>query len=59
VEKERIYVSALSIRKLSPYLEVGYGFTNRLFSMGIFCGGSLHRFEGVGIKWGFELFNNW
>ena len=59
VEKERIYVSALSIRKLSPYLEVGYGFTNRLFSIGIFCGGSSHRFEGVGIKWGFELFNNW
>lgn len=59
VEKERIYVSALSIRKLCPYMEAGYGFTNRVFSMGIFCGWSLQHFEGVGIKMGFELFNNW
>lgn len=59
VEKERIYVSALSIQKITPYVEVGYGFTNRLFSMGIFCGCSHHHFEGFGVKWGFELFNNW
>jgi hypothetical protein len=59
VEKERIYISALSIRKLTPYVEIGYGFTNRLFSMGIFCGRSAHHFEGFGVKWGFELFNNW
>ena len=59
VEKERIYISALSVRKYTPYFEAGYGFTNRLFSIGIFGGWSPRHFEGVGVKFGFELFNNW
>lgn len=59
VEKERIYASALIVRKLYPYVECGYGFTNRVFSMGIFLGASNHHFEGVGLKLGLELFDNW
>jgi hypothetical protein len=59
VERERIYVSALAVKMLYPYIEAGYGFTNRAFSMGIFTGFSPKYFEGVGIKFGFELFNNW
>lgn len=59
IEKERIYISALAVRKLFPYVEAGYGFTNRVFSMGIFTGFSPSRFEGVGLKFGFELFNNY
>ena len=34
IEMERIYVSALSVKSLHPYLECGYGFTTRLFSVG-------------------------
>ena len=59
VEKERIYLSALAVRGLLPYVEAGYGFTNRAFSMGIFTGWSKYGFEGVGMKFGFELFNNY
>ncbi len=59
IEKERIYISALAVRKLFPYVEAGYGFTNRVFSMGIFTGFSPSHFEGVGLKFGFELFNNY
>jgi len=59
VEKERIYVSTLAVQKLWPYMEVGYGFVNRVISAGAFSGFSRNRFEGFGVKIGFELFNNW
>lgn len=59
IEKERIYFSALSVRKLYPYIELGYGFTNRIFSMGVFTGFSNRHYEGVGFKFGLELFDNW
>ena len=59
IEKERIYMSALAVNRMLPYIEVGYGFTNRVFSMGIFTGLSPRHFEGVGLKFGFELFNNY
>lgn len=59
VQKERLYLSALAIRHYSPYIECGYGFTNSVFSMGIFTGFSPRRFEGIGFKFGLELFENW
>lgn len=59
IEKERVYVSALAVNRMLPYIEVGYGFTNRVFSMGIFMGFSPRHCEGVGLKFGFELFNNY
>ena len=59
IEEERVYLSALAVSRMFPYIEVGYGFTNRVFSMGIFTGFSPHNFEGVGLKFGFELFNNY
>jgi hypothetical protein len=59
LEKERVYVSALAVENLKPYVEVGYGFTNRAFSVGFFTGWSSHHFEGVGARISLELFNNW
>ena len=59
VEKERIYFSMLAVEKLWPYMEIGYGFVNRVFSIGAFGGISRHRFEGFGMKVGLELFNKW
>ena len=59
VETERIYVSALSVKHLSPYTEYGYGFTNRVFSMGIFASMHNTKFAGMGVKFGFELFSQW
>ncbi len=59
VETEMIYVSMLSIQHTHLYSEVGYGFTNRYFSAGIF--GSLlnHKFQGFGCKFTIELFKRW
>lgn len=59
IEKERVYMSILGVKYLFPYAEVGYSFTNRLFSMAVFTGFSRRRYEGIGIKFGFELFKGW
>lgn len=59
IQKERIYLSALAIRHYFPYLECGYGFTNNIFSVGFFTGFTTKHFEGVGFRFGLELFENW
>lgn len=59
VEKERVYISGLAVRRMLPYIECGYGFTNRVFSVGFFTGFSNLGFEGAGLKFGFELFDNY
>ena len=59
LERERIYVSILGMRRMSPYVECGYGFTNRVFSMGMFTAFSNKGYDGFGFKFGFELFNKW
>lgn len=59
MEIERIYVNTLYVEQLHPYVECGYGFTNRFFTMGIFVATSNNAFEGVGCRFGFELFRDW
>lgn len=59
IETERIYVNSLFVEHLHPYMEWGYGFTNRIFSMGIFVATKNASFEGVGCRFGFELFRDW
>lgn len=59
MEMERIYINVLYAEHLHPYIECGYGFTNRLFSMGLFTAISNKHFEGVGCRFGFELFRDW
>lgn len=59
IELERIYLSALKVRDLSSYIEYGYGFTTRLFSMGTFVAHINGKFDGFGFKFGFELFRRW
>ena len=59
LEVERLYVSALSIQHTRPYFELGYGFTNRYFSMAVFTnllGGKIQEF---GCKFTVELFRRW
>jgi len=59
IETERLYLSGLQIEHTQPYFEVGYGMTNRYFSIGTF--GSLlnGRFYEFGCKFTFELFRKW
>lgn len=59
IETERIYVSTLSVARLHPYIELGYGFTNRLFSVGLFCATKNGEFDGIGARFEFELFRDW
>lgn len=59
VEKERIYGSVLGVKGLFPYSEMGYGFTNRYFSAGMFTAWEKARYKGIGFKFGLELFHNW
>lgn len=58
MEMERIYVSALQTTTVHPYVELGYGFTTRLFSMGAFMSSGQGN-RTFGIKFGLELFRNW
>ena len=59
IERERLYASSLCVAGLNPYVELGYGCTTRAVSIGIFTGFTFHKFNGVGMKFSFELFNNW
>lgn len=59
VEREALYASTLHIAHTRPYFELGYGFTTRYVSVGLFAAllnGQLHE---VGAKFTFELFRKW
>ncbi len=58
MEMERIYLSVLDAEKLHPYVEMGYAFTNRIFSCGIFVSNGKGN-RSVGCKIGLELFRHW
>ena len=58
-ENERIYVSALHLSQIKYYMEVGYGFTNRLLSMGIFTGYEEFKHFSLGLRFDFRLFDRW
>ncbi len=58
VEMERVYVSALDTRNVHPYIEVGYGFTCRLMSLGLFVSNGQGN-RTIGATFGFELFRHW
>ncbi len=59
VERERIYLSSLSIAHTRLYSELGYGITCRYFSMGAFASFLNTRFQEIGTKFTFELFRRW
>ena len=59
VEMERVYVSALVVDHNYPYTEMGYGFTNRLFSIGLFVATRNAKYDGIGCRVGLELFRDW
>ena len=59
IEKERFYLSALSIDHTRPYSEIGYGFSTRFVSIGLFASFLNADFERFGCKFTFELFRRW
>lgn len=59
IETERLYANVLFVELLHPYVEYGYGFTNRLFSMGVFCATHRTHFRSLGCRFAIELFRDW
>lgn len=59
IEKERIYINALAVRHLHPYVEWGYGFTTRAFSIGAFVAQHNWRIDSATLRFGLELFRHW
>ena len=59
VERERAYVNSLLIQNTRPYSELGYGFTCRYFSVGVFASFFGLKYEEMGAKFTFELFRRW
>ena len=59
VERERIYLSSLSIAHTRLYSELGYSFTCRFFSMGVFASFMNTEYQDLGAKFTFELFRRW
>ena len=59
VERERLYLSSLSIDHTRLYSELGYGFSCRYFSLGLFTSFFNYQYQGFGSKFTFELFRRW
>ena len=57
VLNERLYVNALVVPHLKPYLEVGYGIGTHVFDFGLFASFGNWKYQEIGCKFTFELFN--
>lgn len=53
---ERFYLSQLWTPVLPSYTEIGYGIGNHIFNIGLFTSFDRWRYQGMGIKFAFELF---
>lgn len=59
VERERAYLSSLSLSHSRLYSEIGYGFTCRYASVAVFASFLNTRYQEMGCKFTFELFRRW
>lgn len=57
VLNERLYLNLLSVPHLKPYVELGYGIGTHIFDFGLFVGFANWKYEQIGCKFTFELFN--
>ena len=57
VLNERVYLNALAVPHLKPYLEAGYGIGTHVFDFGVFVSFANWKYQEVGCKFTFELFN--
>lgn len=58
IQQERLYGGVLFMPHLNPYIEVGYGIGTHIFDVGIFTSSINGKFDTVGFKFTFELFND-
>jgi len=57
VDNERLYFSILFVPHLVPYIELGYGIGTHIFDVGMFVSNINGKFNQIGFKFTFELFN--
>lgn len=57
VLNERLYLNTLFVPHLKPYLEAGYGIGTHVFDFGVFASFANWKYQEVGVKFTFELFN--
>ncbi len=58
IQQERLYGGLLFMPHLNPYVELGYGIGTHIFDAGIFVSSINGKFDTVGFKFTFELFND-
>ena len=58
IQQERLYGGILFMPHLNPYLELGYGIGTHVFDVGAFVSFVKGRYDTVGFKFTFELFND-
>ncbi len=57
ITKERLYCNLLFVDTMDPYIELGYGIGTNIFNIGLFWGGEVTKWDKIGIKFTFEVFN--
>jgi hypothetical protein len=57
VLNERLYFGTVVMRRLTPYVEIGYGIGTHIFDLGVFVSSIKGKFDEIGFKITFELFN--
>ena len=58
IQQERLYGGVLFMPHLNPYVELGYGIGTHVFDVGIFTSSINGKFDTIGFKFTFELFND-
>lgn len=57
VLNERLYLNLLSMPQLNSYIELGYGVGTHIFDFGLFTSFANGKYQEIGCKFTFELFN--
>lgn len=58
IQHERLYAGILFMPHLNPYVELGYGIETHVFDAGVFINSINGKYDTVGFKFTFELFND-
>lgn len=58
IQHERLYAGVLFMPHLNPYVELGYGIETHVFDAGVFISSINGKYDTVGFKFTFELFND-
>lgn len=59
LETERVYLNYVQLAHTRPYYEIGYGFTTRYISVGLFSSFLNTEIQDIGFKFTLELFRKW